>query len=160
MSCFATSIRSSGGKLARNECLSFGSKQGPGLGIFWVSGPGVGNSSVMVTNGAVPILARSIRFYFLNYIWSTYCTKKAQKAAISSIIHVMWFFVSVGWWWWSASSHGCCSLKAQAALEPPNPTLWATMSLHCMIVIIMIRIHNTVTLPTPGIYNSCTPLLS
>ena len=69
-------------------------------------------------------------------------------------------FVSVGWWWWSASSHGCCSLKAQAALEPPNPTLWATMSLHCMIVIIMIRIHNTVTLPTPGIYNSCTPLLS
>ena len=47
-----------------------------------------------------------------------------------------------------------------AALELPNPTLWATMSLHCMIVIIMIRIHNTVTLPTPGIYNSCTPLLS
>ena len=79
MSCFATSIRSSGGKLARNECLSSGSKQGPGLGIFLVSGPGVGNSSVMVTIGALPILARSIRFYFLNYILKYISYKKSTK---------------------------------------------------------------------------------
>ena len=138
--------------------------------IFWVeAGPrardllGIwagGGKQLCDGHHAVPIPARSIRFYFLNYILKYISYKKSTKRSYIINHSCDVIIVAIGWWWWSASSHGCCSLKAQAALEPPNPTLWATMSLHCMIANIMIRIPNTVTLPTPGICNSCNPLLS